>query len=220
MSSGMTPSIGEIAPPRTWYLPRNSPLFSIGTRSVGLSTTQIASSRRDGSAQSTHGSWSAMLKHFEHRITASAIPAIASPSSFTAGAGILSMWRARRVAVFSPIPGSRARRPTRRRSGFGYDIASVESREVHPARDLPDLLGHHLPGACGCLVDRPANEVLEQFHIVRGDDLLLDAHGDDLLAPVHDHRDHAPPRRRLDRPLAKLFPELRHPLLHLLRLAD
>jgi hypothetical protein len=60
-----------------------------------------------------------MLKHFEHRITLSGMRAIAFPSSRTKSGGVERRNIDRRVAVFSPIPGSRERRATRRRSGFG-----------------------------------------------------------------------------------------------------
>src|SRR3990172_8612089 len=130
--TSLRPLIGEIAPPRRWYLPRYSPLFSMGTRSVGLSTTHKRSSRRAASVQIAHGSWSAMLKQREQRITASGMPAMVSPSSRTDCAGILSMWSARRVAVFSPTPGSFDNWAMSLLNGLGYDIGQNSPRRFSP----------------------------------------------------------------------------------------
>jgi hypothetical protein len=47
------------------------------------------------------------------------MPAIEFPSSRTKAGGMERRNIDRRVAVFSPIPGRRERRATRRRSGFG-----------------------------------------------------------------------------------------------------
>ena len=43
MSSGPTPSIGEMAPCSTWYTPPYFPVFSYAARSRGVSTTMIVS---------------------------------------------------------------------------------------------------------------------------------------------------------------------------------
>jgi ABC-2 type transport system permease protein len=53
-SSGPMPSIGFIDPPRMWYRPRNSRVFSIATTSFGSSTTQITLGSRLGSIQIRH----------------------------------------------------------------------------------------------------------------------------------------------------------------------
>ena len=45
------PSIGLIAPPSTWYRPRNSRVRSIATTSFASSTTQIVALLRRGSRQ-------------------------------------------------------------------------------------------------------------------------------------------------------------------------
>ena len=50
-SSGPMPSIGLIAPPSTWYSPRNSRVRSIATTSFASSTTQIVAGLRRGSRQ-------------------------------------------------------------------------------------------------------------------------------------------------------------------------
>ena len=60
-SSGPTPSIGLIAPPSTWYRPRNSRVRSTAKTSLGSSTTQIEDSSRRVSAHIRHrSSWATL----------------------------------------------------------------------------------------------------------------------------------------------------------------
>ena len=65
------PSIGEMAPPSTWYLPRNSRVRSIAATSLGSSTTQITASSRRGSLQIRHRTSPATLPQTSQNRTSS-----------------------------------------------------------------------------------------------------------------------------------------------------
>src|SRR5262249_18588283 len=69
--SGPMPSIGEIAPSRTWYRPRYSWVRSTATMSRGSSTTHSSVGSRLSSRQYTHSSPSAKLKQRRHQLTRS-----------------------------------------------------------------------------------------------------------------------------------------------------
>src|SRR5689334_3921914 len=111
----------------------------------------------------------------------------ASASACTSAVGCFRRWKARRWAVFGPIPGSRwsasMSRPTdggaftQGRSGAGRRAPparrSEEPRELapEPAGELRHLAGYHLPRLPERLVDGGEDEVLEHLGIVGGDDL-------------------------------------------------
>src|SRR4030042_1171373 len=95
---------------------------------------------------------------------------------------------------------------------------SQDPRRQDPARDLPHLGGRHLPGARKGVVHRRADQVLQHPHVVGGDHFLLDAHGEELLAAVHDGHHHPAARRPLDGAPPKLLLETLEPVAHLLRL--
>ena len=56
ISSGPMPSIGDIVPPSTWYVPRNSRIFSMATTSLASLTTHITPVLRLASRHMAQGS--------------------------------------------------------------------------------------------------------------------------------------------------------------------
>ena len=79
-SSGPTPAIGLMAPPSTWYLPRNSRVRSIATTSLGSSTTQMVTGERRGSRQMRHCGSCATLPQISQNRTRSFTSVSASDS--------------------------------------------------------------------------------------------------------------------------------------------
>src|ERR1700732_575965 len=74
---------------------------------VASSTTQIIARFRDGLAQKMHGSASVILLQTEHSRTFSLASRIASESAKAWSLSTRSKKKARRWAVFCPIPGNR-----------------------------------------------------------------------------------------------------------------
>src|SRR5262249_47073646 len=135
----------------------------------------------------------------------------ASASAWTSAVGCFRTWKARRWAVFGPIPGSRwsasISRPTdggaftRGRSGAGWRAPppqrSERPRELapQPAGELRHLAGHHPPRFPERLVYGGEDEVLEHLGVVGADDLPVDLDGQDLLVAVGLDHDHPAARR-------------------------
>src|SRR5829696_2689254 len=69
--SGPMPSMGEIAPWSTWYMPRNSPVRSSARTSSGSSTTHSRRTSRPESRQIGHSCASLMLKQRSQKTTSS-----------------------------------------------------------------------------------------------------------------------------------------------------
>ena len=76
--SGPTPAIGLIAPPSTWYRPRNVCVRSMLMTSLTSSTTQITPRSRRGSAQIGQGLDSQTLPHTSQNRTLVLTSSIAS----------------------------------------------------------------------------------------------------------------------------------------------
>ena len=106
-SSGPTPSIGLIAPPRTWYRPRYSRVFSIATTSLGSSTTHSTVASRRASAQIRQSSSADTLPHSAQNRTFSVTSISAETSRRTSVGSDWSRWKAMRWALFGPTPGNR-----------------------------------------------------------------------------------------------------------------
>src|SRR5665648_1223987 len=106
-SSGPTPAIGLMAPPSTWYLPRNSRVRSTATTSFGSSTTQMVASERRGSRQTRQFSSWATLPQMLQNLTRAFTSRSTSASRLTSSGSSASRWKAIRWALLGPIPGSR-----------------------------------------------------------------------------------------------------------------
>jgi len=89
--------------------PPEGPGLFQGNRSPGFSTTQITEASLLESAQTGHGSCSEKVKQMEHNPILSWSSATDLTSFWAWAFGHLSISRAKRVAVFSPTPGSLSR---------------------------------------------------------------------------------------------------------------
>ena len=87
-SSGPIPSIGEIAPCRTWYIPLYDPERSIDRMSSGSSTTQMTERSRESLLQTRQGSISVTFWQVEQRVTRSFTSRIAWASECASAAGM------------------------------------------------------------------------------------------------------------------------------------
>ena len=76
------PAIGLMAPPSTWYLPRNDRVRSTARTSLDSSTTQITEGSRRGSRQMLHSSCSVTFPHTVQNLTRSFTVVMASTSRF------------------------------------------------------------------------------------------------------------------------------------------
>jgi hypothetical protein len=101
------PSIGLIAPPSTWYSPRNSRVRSMATTSFASSTTQMVECERRGSRQMPQSSCSATLPQSWQNFTLSRSSVRMAASRDTSKLSVCTMWNAMRCADFGPIPGRR-----------------------------------------------------------------------------------------------------------------
>ena len=106
-SSGPTPSMGEIAPPRTWYRPRNSRVFSIAKTSLGSSTTHRIDGSRRASRQIRQVSSSETFPQTTQNRTFSLTSRRTAARRFTSAGSAARMWKAMRWALFGPTPGRR-----------------------------------------------------------------------------------------------------------------
>src|SRR5919204_2136053 len=111
--SGSTPSIGESAPPSTWYRPRYSCVRSSESRSAGCSTTQTIVWSRRASRQISQVSSSVRFPHSRQKRTRSLTSAIAAASAPASSFGTRRRWNASRCAVRCPTPGRRVSCATR-----------------------------------------------------------------------------------------------------------
>src|SRR5215470_20023848 len=108
-------------------------------RSVGCATTQMTELSRRASEQIAHGSRSVRLQQIEQRRILSRTSRMASASSRACASGERRMWNARRVAVLSPMPGSRPRR--RMSLWIGSVATRPELADGGPAGDV-ETAGH------------------------------------------------------------------------------
>lgn len=105
-SSGPTPSMGLIAPPSTWYLPRNSRVRSMATTSLGSSTTQMTVRSRRASRQMPQRSSCATFPHTAQKRTLSFTSSRECARRRTSVGSAWRMWKAIRCALLGPTPGS------------------------------------------------------------------------------------------------------------------
>src|SRR3954469_11954210 len=237
-SSGPTPSIGLIAPPSTWYLPRNSRVRSIATTSLGSSTTQITSSDRRGSRQIRHCSPSATLKQVTQKRTSACTRWSADTSRPTSADSAESRWKAMRCALLGPTPGSRPSSSIRSWTAPSYTVvlcvrSAVVSRRRSEAGQAETATGtaqaarERAHGARGQLVGRALgvveggdDEVLQRLEVVRVDGGRRDGHGGDLAGTGHGRRHQAAARGAGDLGVRELLLGGNQLLLHLLRLLE
>src|SRR5215211_7124264 len=232
-SSGPTPSIGLIAPPSTWYLPRNSRVRSMATTSLGSSTTQMTSSTRRGSRQMRHCSPSATLKQVEQKRTSACTRWSAATSRPTSALSAASRWKAMRWALFGPTPGSRPSSSMRSWTAPSYTWGSSssgrssgnggrrsEAGQTHAAGQRAHPLGGELvDGALG-VADGGHDEVLQGFEVVGVDGGRGDGQRGELAAAGHRRRDQAAAGRAGDLGAGELLLRGDQLLLHLLGLLE
>src|SRR3954469_9388030 len=205
-SSGPTPSIGLIAPPSTWYLPRNSRVRSIATTSLGSSTTQITSSDRRGSRQIRHCSPSATLKQVTQKRTSACTRCRAATSRTTSADSAASRWNAMRCALLGPTPGSRPSSSMRSWTAPSYTVLLRQGRrcaapggsEAGQTQAAAEAAGDRPHGGGGQLVDGPLgvpqrgyDQVLQRLDVVGVDSRRGDRQGDDVTVAGHRHGDQA-----------------------------
>src|SRR6266545_28675 len=123
------------------------------------------------------------------------------------------MWKARRWALFSPMPGSFASSFTSRAIGSATAMALGEARNLDAARG-----GRHVGvGRDARLLDggvhRGGDEVSEQGGIGGVDDLRVDGEAGHLALAVHVHLLVLPARLGVHRELGELLARVRHRLL-------
>src|SRR5208283_3730970 len=236
MSSGPIPSSGAIAPWSTWYTPLKLRARSIAIRSAGPSTTQITSRSRAGSIHIAHCGVSERPRHSLQRPTRSFISSSASASAITSLRERLSRLKARRDAVFSPIPGRRDSSFTSRviaggspslrlrfsaiadRCGLAASAEKPGKVQAAHRRQLAHLLRHHLLRPLQPGVDRHGDKVLEHLLVVRGEQRRIDLDAPHAHRTVHDDLNHTAAARGLDGPFGDLLLCLLEFLLQGLRL--
>src|SRR5438132_5075699 len=106
----------------------------MASRSGTDSTTQIIFVSRCGSAQIGQGSCAVRLQQIEQSRTSSRSASSASARSRAYSGGLFNTWNARRCAVFSPTPGSRAKRTVRRAMGSNAIYQSFPAAGLERAR--------------------------------------------------------------------------------------
>src|SRR5512140_290638 len=144
-------------------------------RSAIPSTTHRSFSSRRSSRHRPHSSASVRLKQRPHRCTFCFTSEMAAARSRAYSSGARRMWKARRCAVFSPMPGSLASCATNRFRASG--LISGEARDLHAAGDLRELLLGVLVRLGQRGVHGGGHEVLEHGEIIRVDERLVDLDG-------------------------------------------
>src|SRR3954469_22301292 len=231
--SGPTPSIGVIAPPSTWYLPRNSRVRSIATTSFGSSTTQMTSVVRRGSRQMRHCSPSATLKQVTQKRTSACTRWSAATSRPTSADSAASRWKAMRCALLGPTPGRRPSSSMRSWTAPSYTVllelggtwCPAGGSEAGQAQPAAEAAGQRTHGAGGEVVDVVLgvpeggdHEVLQGLDVVRVDRGGRDGQCGDLPAAGHGHGDQPAPGRAGDLRRGQLLLRGSELLLHLLGL--
>src|SRR5690349_11043340 len=217
--SGPTPSSGLMAPPSTWYRPRNSPVRSIATTSFGSSTTQSTSFVRRGSRQTRHCSDSATLKQVVQNRTSSFTLRSAVASRLTSAGSADRTWKAIRWALLGPTPGSRPSSSIRSWMAPSYTCSEPrEAEAAETAGGRPHLRLGELALRLGGIPDRGEHQVLQRLDVVGVDRLRIDPHRLDLAEPRHQHGHQATTGGAGHLGGGQLGLRLRDLLLHLLRL--
>src|SRR6266542_3541005 len=156
-----------------------------------------------------------MLLQIEQWATRSLTSRSAVVRRSTSSRGLLSRKKARRCALFAPMPGSRWSSVMSCVSGSGRGMPALHSWNLEPAEHPAHLLLHRLIGLAMRLGDRSDEQVLQHLHIVFRHDVRIERDPLYLLVAVHDDGDHAAAGGRLDMRFGHL---LLQALLHLLRL--
>src|SRR5690349_5059383 len=106
-----------------------------------------------------HGSLSVSVWHSEQQRTSRTTPVTAFARSAAYPGPALMMWKARRCAVFSPMPGRRASSFTNRAMGSATAISIRQSGDLDPARRLLEVLVGGEARLLGARVHRRGDEV-------------------------------------------------------------
>src|SRR6266700_1341683 len=166
------------------------------TMSRTSSTTQTRPPSRRSLAQYSQSSAVEMLKQRAQKRVFSFTAAIASDRRRASAASAFRMWKARRWAVFGPMPGSRVSASTRSWTGPANTGASAwpsaHAREAHAPRERPEPLRGEFLLSPEPVVERCPEQVLQHAGVVGVDRGRVDGHAADLLAGEGD----------LDRPAA------------------
>src|SRR6185437_6187672 len=151
------------------------------------STTHSSDWSRRGSRQNTHGSSSVRLPHTEQRRTRVTSPSSAAARRRLWSGDCLSRWKVSRVAVFRPIPGSRA--SSAARSSIADTTVSEGKLEGQrkSAGQLLHLLLRQLRRFLLRFTYRDKYQVLQHFHVRRIHHRGIDFHGAHLSLSVRGH---------------------------------
>src|SRR3954469_8091582 len=169
-SSGPTPAIGLMAPPSTWYLPRNSRVRSMATTSLGSSTTQMVSGERRGSRQMRHCGSCATFPQISQNRTRSLTSVSASASRRTSAGSADSRWNAMRWALLGPTPGSRPSSSIRSWTAPSYTSEARQTHATHARGERAELVLRHRLGLGRRVTNSGDDEVLQGLDVVGVDD--------------------------------------------------
>src|ERR1700682_1883516 len=212
--------------------------------SVGSSTMHSKVWSRLGSAQMAHCAPWEMKAQVSQKATPSLSSASDRDSRSTDALGVRRRWKASRLALLGPTPGSRSsssmsavRAGGRNSTPGASDQAPrcVEQTGEMPANpggwtlneawrqpqsrgQLAQLAGGQLAGAIEGFVDSGEDEVLQQLDVLRIDRVGVDLDREDLLVAVGDGCDDPSPGGANHLLLAELILDSRHLGLHLLQL--
>ena len=106
ISSGPIPSIGDIKPFRTKYLPEYEPIFSNKKTFLGSSTTHRIELSLNSLLHISQILFSEKVLQISHRLTLLLTSLILSENKLITSSFNFNVARAKRSAVFSPIPGN------------------------------------------------------------------------------------------------------------------
>ncbi len=199
--SGPMPSIGEIAPWRTWYWPLNSPVRSRARTSSGSSTTH---SRRLVAARVAADRTERLVADVEAPIAEDDL--VADVDQRRGQGARLGIGRAQQVEGqalrgLGPDPGQARERFDEPGDGSmtGLTTRAVPtSPAAEPAGDRAHLLLGELARCAQGVVDRGDDEVLEHLDVVRIDGRRVDGHADQFLLAGDRGLDHAAAGRTVD----------------------
>src|SRR5437660_2914055 len=225
MSSGPTPSMGEITPCRTWYRPWSSAVRSIASTSSGDSTTHTRDGSRRVERQMAPRSPSAMFQQRSQYPMRVLTSTIARASASARPRSARRMWHASRCAVLGPTLGSRDSSwiSSSRAAGScgtpGRPRLEQARGQAQARCDGLHALGGEVPRPVHPLVHRRHDEVLQHLDVVAGH-VRVDRDRQQLLLAVDHHFHGAAAGRGLDLFLLELGLDLGHLGLHLLDLLE
>src|SRR5262249_49864679 len=153
-------------------------------------TTQTSPASRRASAQTAQGSASVRSQQTPQKRVFCLASLIAAASAAASSGAAGRMWKARRAAVLSAMPGGFAGCWTRRAMGEAYTSGPEEPwRQRQPPRRRAELRLSELPRPLKRDVHGAHREVLD--HAPVADDRRVDGDRDDLALSVGDAADEA-----------------------------